>query len=57
MLIKLCPIEGEVCAELLTSRGRDRASAKRKHLRPDHFVGLSQRYDAIDVELSPKAKG
>jgi hypothetical protein len=39
MLVKLCPIEGEVCAELLTSRGRDRASAKRKHLRPDHFVG------------------
>jgi hypothetical protein len=32
MLVKLCPIEGEVCAELLTSRGRDRASAKRKHL-------------------------
>jgi len=57
MLVKLCPIEGEVCAELLTSRGRDRASAKRKHLRPDHFVGLSQRYDAIDVELSRKAKG
>jgi len=28
-------------------KGRDRASAKRKHLRPDHFVGVSQRYDAI----------